>query len=115
MPEGDQDSNYAEPSDDLIMYDSAEDDMWREFVEDDLYEVTAGMLMFAVHHDKYFNRAEYRKPDQSAEEWIQKRLSRSSNCYKMFRMSPTMFYRLHDVMVPSYGLYLLARLAQLRL
>ncbi|CAO2151435.1 unnamed protein product [Urochloa humidicola] len=85
-------------------YDSNDDDVLREFLEDDLGHIVAGMVRFTEHHEKYLNRAEYRIPKVSAEEWVQNMLSSRDSCYDLFRMSPTMFYRLHEVLVESYGL-----------
>ena len=63
-----------------------------------------GMLLYAIHHDKYCNRAKRRKPMLTGLEWVERKLGDRNNCYNMFRMSPTMFDRLHDLLVESYGL-----------
>jgi len=64
-----------------------------------------GMLLYIIHHDKYYNiRAKRRKPMLTELEWVERKLGDRNSCYNMFRMSPTVFHRLHDLLVESYGL-----------
>ena len=60
----------------------------------------------AMHLDKYCNRSEYRVValGMSGEEWVKRKLADRKSCYNMFRMTPTLFYRLHDELVEKYGL-----------
>jgi len=37
-------------------------------------------------------------------EWVERKLASRKGCYNMFRMTPTVFYRLHDLLVEKYGL-----------
>ena len=37
-------------------------------------------------------------------QWVERTLGNRNRCYNMFRMSPTVFHRLHDLLVESYGL-----------
>jgi hypothetical protein len=62
------------------------------------------MYEYALHIDKHLTRSEYRKPALTGLEWVYTKLGDRKQCYNMFRMNPTMFYRLHDVLVESYGL-----------
>jgi hypothetical protein len=64
-----------------------------------------GMSAVAMHLDKYCNRSEYREvgPGLSGLEWVERKLENPTACYKMFRMTPTMFYRLHDMLRNNYG------------
>jgi hypothetical protein len=91
--------------------DSDDDAEWEEeffnmFVDDD--DDAAGFIYgtyeYAMHLDKYCNRFDYRQPAMSGLEWVERKLANSTTCYNMFRMSPTMFHRLHDVLVEEYGL-----------
>jgi hypothetical protein len=63
-----------------------------------------GMYQYALHIDKHLNRVEYRQPIMTGLEWVQSKPGDSKACYTMFRMSPTMFHSLHDLLVQSYGL-----------
>ena len=63
-----------------------------------------GILLFADHYDKYCNRAKRRKPLVTELQWVERTLGDRNRCYNMFRMSPTMFHPLHDLLVESYGL-----------
>ena len=69
-----------------------------------IYVVVDGMLLFAIHYDKYCNRAKIIKPMITGLEWVEITLGDRNRCYNMFRMSPTVFHRLHDMLVESYGL-----------
>lgn len=72
--------------------------------EDDGTQFTSGMLLFALHIEKYLTRSEYRVPLVTGLTWVERKLANRDSCYKMFRMTPTMFHRLHDLLVESYGL-----------
>jgi hypothetical protein len=65
-----------------------------------------GMFQNAIHIDKYFNRSEYKKVGigLSGLEWVQRKMANRKACYTMFRMTPTMLHRLHDLLVENYGL-----------
>ncbi|XP_066320365.1 uncharacterized protein [Miscanthus floridulus] len=92
-------THCADPWDDLEEMMMAE----LEHAEDDdafMY----GMYQYALHIDKHLNRAEYRQPAMTGLEWVQRKLGDSKAYYSMFRMSPPMFHRLHDLLVQSYGL-----------
>jgi hypothetical protein len=43
-------------------------------------------------------------PGLSGLEWVERKLQNRKSCYNMFRMTPTLFYRLHDLLVHKYGL-----------
>jgi hypothetical protein len=76
---------------------------WMEADDDDdafLY----GMYQYAYHIDKHLSRSEYRQPTITGLEWVHSKLGNRKACYNMFRMSPDMFLKLHDLLVESYGL-----------
>ena len=62
-------------------------------------EFILGMYQFAVHFDKYLNRAEYRQPKMTRLEWVHTKLASEKGSYNMFRMHPVMFFTLHDLLV----------------
>ena len=62
-----------------------------------------GILLFADHYDKYCNRAKRRKPMLTGLQWVERTLGNRNRCCTMFRMSPIVFHRLHDLLVESYG------------
>jgi hypothetical protein len=79
-----------------------------EYFMDD-YASTAflyGTLHLAKHIDKYYNQSEYRdvSTTMSALEWVEKKHADRKRCYNMFRMTPDMFYSLHDLLVDKYEL-----------
>jgi hypothetical protein len=82
-----------------------EEDFFTMFMDDD--DASAyiyGMYQYPMHLDKYYNRSEYRQPAMSGLEWVERKLGSRNACYNMFRMSPTVFHRLHDMLVEKYGL-----------
>jgi hypothetical protein len=79
----------------LAELDTAEDD-------DDAFMF--GMYQYALHIDKHLNRAEYRELAMTGLAWVQRKLGDSKACYRMFRISPDIFDKLHDLLVESYGL-----------
>jgi hypothetical protein len=105
----------ADDSDDAEEYDEA-DDIDEEFdqllvgnlMQEEAAAAAAmyGMSVVAMHLDKYCNRSEFREvgPGLSGLEWVERKLGNPTACYKMFRMTPTMFYRLHDLLRNNYGL-----------
>jgi hypothetical protein len=75
-----------------------------EMMDDDDDGFIFGMYQYALHIDKYMNRAEYRQPKVTGFEWVQDKLASNNQCYNMFRMNPSMFYSLHDLLVDKYDL-----------
>jgi hypothetical protein len=75
-----------------------------DFLDDDEDGFIYGMYQYAMHIDKYLTRAEYRQPAITGLEWVERKLGNRKACYNMFRMRPSMFHRLHDLLVESYGL-----------
>ena len=67
---------------------------------------TYGTFQLAMHIDMYYSRSQYRKVpvDMSGLEWVERKLLNRQKCYNMFRMTPTLFHRLHDLLVENYGL-----------
>jgi hypothetical protein len=84
--------------------DQFEEDFFNMFLEDDASGFIYGTYEYAMHVDKYCTRSEYRQPATSGLKWVERKLGHRNVCYKMFRMSPTVFYRLHDLLVQKYGL-----------
>jgi hypothetical protein len=75
-----------------------------EATEDDDDAFIFGMYQYALHIDKHLNRAEYKDPPMTGLAWVQRKLGDGKGCYRMFRISPDMFLKLHDLLVQSYGL-----------
>jgi hypothetical protein len=84
--------------------DQFENDFFNMFLEDDASGFIYGTYEYVVHVDKYCTRSEYRQPTMSGLEWVERKLGHTNACYKIFGMSPTIFYRLHDLLVEKYGL-----------
>ena len=65
-----------------------------------------GAYFIATHIDKYYNRYNYRdlSTTMSGLEWVEQKLADRKRCYNMFRMTPDMFYSLHDLLVDKYEL-----------
>jgi hypothetical protein len=59
---------------------------------------------YALHLDKFYNRAEYRVPKMTGLEWVEDKLANETFCYNMFRMTVEMFYSLHTLLGNEYGL-----------
>lgn len=55
-------------------------------------------LLFTMKHIAL----EHRVPLVPGLEWVERKLANRDSCYKMFRMSPTMFHQLHDLLKDSY-------------
>ena len=97
-----QDDNSARDGDNSD--ESSDEELFRLLVDDDDREFMDGMLLFAIHYDKYCNRAKRRKLMLTGLEWVERKLGDRNSYYNMFRMSPTVFHRLYDLLVESYGL-----------
>jgi hypothetical protein len=88
----------------LQQLDEEDEEMMDEMMDDHDDGLIFGMYQYAFHIDKYMNRAEYRQPKVTGFEWVQDKLASDKQCYNMFRMNPSMFYSLHDLLVDKYGL-----------
>jgi len=53
---------------------------------------------------KYYTRSQVRQPVMSGLDWVERKLTNRNSCYNMFRMTPTVFYWLHDTLVEQYVL-----------
>ena len=84
--------------------DSSDEEIFRLALEDDGCDFMTGMYLYATHHDKYYIMAMPRKPIMSGLEWVDRKLADRNRCYTMFRMRPSLFHLLHDLLVQSYGL-----------
>jgi hypothetical protein len=56
------------------------------------------------YSELYFNKSEYRVPQQYGIEWVEECFGLPRQFYKMFRMSIEMFWSLHDLLASIYGL-----------
>lgn len=81
------------------------------FMEECLHEeeeeeaaVVNGMMQYAHHVVKYYNRSDYRIAQMTGLQWVQLKLSQETACYNMFRMTPSIFSRLHQLLTEEYGL-----------
>jgi len=97
-----QDGNSARDGDNPD--DSSDEELFGLLVDDDDKGFLDGMLLFADHYDKYCNKARRRKSMVIGLQWVERTLGDRNRSYNIFRMSPTMFDRLHDLLVESYGL-----------
>ncbi|XP_034580959.1 uncharacterized protein [Setaria viridis] len=90
----------TESSDDellkLILEVLEEDEHERQFTED--------LLMFGMYNDTYFHKTKKRKTIETGHDWVMRNLADAGKCYNMFRMSRSLFDRLHDLLVELYGL-----------
>jgi hypothetical protein len=91
------------------MNQAEEDDWWEEFWsiltdDDETIHIVHDMYEYASHIDKYCSRRSYRTPKMSGFEWVQSKLANPEACYDMFRMSPELFYILHETLTSNYGL-----------
>jgi hypothetical protein len=73
------------------------------FVEMSKHAATIGRLG-DQYSERYFNKSEYRIPQQCGIEWVEECFGPRRHFYKMFRMSIEMFSSLHDLLVSTYGL-----------
>jgi len=80
--------------------------MGRHELMDDEEEETyiQAMYQYAVHIDKHLSRNECRQTAVTRLEWVHTKLGDRKQCYNMFRINPSMFHKLHDVLVQSYSL-----------
>ena len=97
-----QDANAARDEDNYN--GDSDEDIYRMLLDDGDSDLIYGMYQYAMHIDKYYNRAECWQPSLTRLEWVERKLGDRNSCYNMFTMSPTVFHRLHDVLVESYGL-----------
>jgi hypothetical protein len=89
----------------LQQLEKEEDELLDQMMEDaEEDEFIFGMYQYAMHCDKYLSRAEYRVPKMSGIEWVHAKTASDKSCYNMFRMTPTMFFTLHDLLCDKYGL-----------
>jgi hypothetical protein len=56
------------------------------------------------YSERYFNKSEYRIPQQFGIEWVEESFDLPRHFYKMFNMSIEMFWSLHDLFVSTYSL-----------
>jgi hypothetical protein len=80
------------------------DDCFEDFILAELEEAKDDddafifcMYQYALHIDKHLNRVEYRDPPMTGLAWVQRKPGDGKGCYRMFRMSPDMFLKLHDL------------------
>jgi hypothetical protein len=86
--------------------DELEEFLLTEFIDEtEDFGFLYGMFQNAMHIDKYCNRSKYREVGTglSGLEWVERKMASRKICY-MFRMTPTMFHWLHDLLVENYGL-----------
>jgi hypothetical protein len=63
--------------------------------------------MFGMYYiERFMDKGERRilRARESGYEWVVRTLGHRTDCYKMFRMYPPVFDKLHNVLVESYGL-----------
>jgi hypothetical protein len=86
--------------------DSSDEELLNLLQEDAEHEkqVMETIFFFGMYHDTYMHKNKRRTAPESGQEWVMRNLADETECYKLFRMTPPMFYKLHDLLVQSYGL-----------
>ncbi|WVZ79076.1 hypothetical protein U9M48_026701 [Paspalum notatum var. saurae] len=86
--------------------DSSDEEVLNLLHEDAEHEkqMMETIFFFGMYHDTYIHKNKRRKAPESGEDWVMRNLADETECYKLFRLTPPMFYRLHDLLVQSYGL-----------
>jgi hypothetical protein len=87
--------------------DELEEFLLTEFLDEtEDFGFLYGMFQHAIHIDKYCNRAAYREIGigMSGLDWVHRKMQNRKACYTMFRMTPSLVSRLHDLLVDNYGL-----------
>ena len=93
---------------DSEMDDSDSDDEWRmkalSVFRADQNNINATFLVGAKYYFTYLDKNPPRIPVQSGYSWVMEILRTPGESHKMFRMSASLFYKLHDLLVNNYGL-----------
>ena len=76
-------------------------------------ELVRQAVILGLYYTKYLCKNQPRQPPETGHEWVVRTLRNENSCYNMFRMSPTCFEMLHDVLVRSYGLKSTIRMASI--
>jgi hypothetical protein len=86
--------------------DSSDEELLNLLQEDAEHEkqVMETIFLFGMYHDTYMHKNKRMTAPESGQEWVMRNLADQTECYKLFRMTPPMFYKLHDLLVQSYGL-----------
>ena len=66
-----QDGNSARDGDNSD--ESSDEKIFRLALGDDDNDFMNGMLLYAIHHDKYYNRTKRRKPMLTELEWVERK------------------------------------------
>ena len=70
-----------------------------------ILQAAATVALIGMHHaETYLQKRKRVTPRQSGNQWVMDQLRVTKDCYRMFRMTPAVFYKLHDTLVESYGL-----------
>ncbi|WVZ94828.1 hypothetical protein U9M48_040672 [Paspalum notatum var. saurae] len=86
--------------------DSSDEEVLNLLVEDAEHEkqVMEMIFIFDMYDHTYMHQIKRRTAPESGHDWVMRNLADETECYNMFRMTPPMFYKLHDLLVQSYGL-----------
>jgi len=74
-------------------------------------ELVRKVVLLGLYYTTYLCKNPPRQPPETGHEWVLRTLRNENSCYNMFRMSPTCFEMLHEVLVRSYGLKSTSRMA----
>lgn len=70
-----------------------------------ILQVAATVSLVALDYaGTYLGKMRRPPPRQSGYQWVIDNLSVTKDCYRMFRMTPLVFHKLHDTLVENYGL-----------
>jgi hypothetical protein len=75
--------------------------------------VVVGAFIGMLYYETYLNKLKYRKLVQSGIEWVKESLGNMTSCFNMFSMHSDVFYKLHNVLVESYGLKSTTRMSSI--
>jgi hypothetical protein len=65
----------------------------------------AAICAFGMYYDSsILNKRPHREPEVTGYDWVMRSLNDPEECFNMFRMNRELFYRLHDLLLSTYGL-----------
>jgi hypothetical protein len=85
--------------------DSEEDDLRvMQMITKNKNNVVLAVSFMPWYYATYIDKNEPRTVTFSGLAWVKEALNSRGECYEMFRMDPSLFYKLHDELVSDFGL-----------
>lgn len=85
--------------------DSEEDDLRvMQMITNNQNTLVRGACFLAWDYATYIDKNDPRMVTFSGLAWVMEALNTPEECYEMFRMDPSLFYKLHDELVSNFGL-----------